>query len=177
MINWRDESGHGRPDLDEAPAKSPCATQQSGRTRTASQPFFRRKGKEGGRRRCRLAKGIVTDLRAVRSGPLMASQFPGAQHFDPRYQYQSAKFDVDGFRIDTLKFIEPDFAQAFGNSMREFALSIGKKNFFTFGEVYDNEEQIARFIGRQATEDAIWWASTRLWTSPFFSGCPAWPKD
>jgi glycosidase len=34
--------------------------------------------------------------------------------------------------------------------MREFALSIGKKNFFTFGEVLDSnvEQDIARFIGR-----------------------------
>lgn len=32
--------------------------------------------------------------------------------------------------------------------MREFALTVGKTNFFTFGEVYDNEETIARFTGR-----------------------------
>src|SRR5207237_5148730 len=50
------------------------------------------------------------------------------------------------------KYIEPDFAQVFGNAMREFALAIGKKNFFTFGEVYDDEEQIARFIGRNSSE-------------------------
>ncbi|MGH9896359.1 MAG: alpha-amylase family glycosyl hydrolase, partial [bacterium] len=67
-------------------------------------------------------------------------------------QYLIAKFDVDGFRIDTLKYIEPEFAQVFGNAMREFALAIGKKNFFSFGEVYDDEETIARFIGRTAAE-------------------------
>jgi len=69
------------------------------------------------------------------------------------YQYAIAAFDVDGFRIDTLKFIEPDFALVFGNAMREYALSIGKRNFFTFGEVYDSEEQIARFIGRPTSVD------------------------
>ena len=31
--------------------------------------------------------------------------------------------------------------------------SIGKKNFFTYGEVYDEEDRIAHFIGRQATDD------------------------
>jgi glycosidase len=36
--------------------------------------------------------------------------------------------------------------------MREYALSIGKKNFFTFGEVFDGEERIAEFIGRN-TQD------------------------
>ena len=44
-----------------------------------------------------------------------------------------AKFDIDGFRIDTLKYLDDEFALTFGNAMREFALSIGKKNFFTFG--------------------------------------------
>jgi hypothetical protein len=38
--------------------------------------------------------------------------------------------------------------------MREFALSIGKKNFFTFGEVLDGNEEsdIARFIGKNTTD-------------------------
>ena len=58
------------------------------------------------------------------------------------YQHAVAKWDVDGFRIDTLKYVEPDFA-----------LEIGKRNFFTFGEVYDSEEQIARFIGRPTSVD------------------------
>ena len=68
------------------------------------------------------------------------------------YQYVIAKFDVDGFRIDTLKHVERDFARVFGNAMREFALSIGKKNFFTFGEVFDNEEKLAQYTGRFASD-------------------------
>jgi len=64
------------------------------------------------------------------------------------YQYVIARFDVDAFRIDTLKYIPADYERTFGNAMREFALSAGKKNFFTFGEVYDNEPEIAKFIGR-----------------------------
>jgi glycosidase len=64
---------------------------------------------------------------------------------------------VDGFRIDTLKFISPDFERTFGNAMREFALSAGKKIFFSFDEVYDNENEIALFIGRNtsATGDVV----------------------
>jgi glycosidase len=73
------------------------------------------------------------------------------------FQYAIARFDVDGFRIDTLKFVTPEFERIFGNAMREFALSVGKKNFFTFGEVYDNENTIAQFIGRNtsATGDVV----------------------
>lgn len=67
-------------------------------------------------------------------------------------QYLIAKFDLDGFRIDTLQYVEADFARTFGNAMREYALSIGKKNFFTFGEVWqdDDEDKIAEFIGRNS---------------------------
>jgi glycosidase len=69
------------------------------------------------------------------------------------HQYLIAKYDIDGFRIDTLKYLEPDFASEFGSAVREYALTIGKKNFFTFGEVYDQEEKIARFIGRNGNAD------------------------
>jgi glycosidase len=42
----------------------------------------------------------------------------------------------------------------FGNAMREFAESIGKRNFFTFGEVLDRtaEKDIPRFIGRDTLD-------------------------
>jgi glycosidase len=68
------------------------------------------------------------------------------------YQLLIAKYDVDAFRIDTLKYIDRGFAREFGNAMREYAQSIGKKNFFTFGEVYDSEEKIAAFIGRDTLD-------------------------
>jgi glycosidase len=71
------------------------------------------------------------------------------------HQYLIAKFDLDGYRIDTLQYVEADFARSFGNSMREYALSIGKKNFFTFGEVWqDNDEaKIAEFVGRNTEKN------------------------
>jgi glycosidase len=84
-------------------------------------------------------KEFVTALPEVRSALIRC------------YQYAIANWDVDGFRIDTLKYIEPDFALLFGNAMREFALQIGKRNFFTFGEVYDDEYKIAQFVGRRRT--------------------------
>jgi glycosidase len=70
------------------------------------------------------------------------------------YQHLIAAFDIDGYRIDTLMYVERDFARIFGNAMREFALSIGKKNFLTFGEVWmdDDEAAIARFVGRDTRD-------------------------
>ena len=68
------------------------------------------------------------------------------------HQYLIAQFDVDGFRIDTLKFISPEFARTFGSEIREFARSAGKHNFWMFGEIYDSEETISRFIGRDPSQ-------------------------
>ena len=69
------------------------------------------------------------------------------------YNYLIAKYDVDGFRIDTVKYVAPSAVQTFGNAVREFALSVGKKNFFTFGEIADNETVIAGFVGRNGPHD------------------------
>jgi glycosidase len=64
------------------------------------------------------------------------------------HQYLIARYDIDGFRVDTVKYVDPEAIEVFGNAMREFALSVGKKNFFVFGEVYDDEATIASFVGR-----------------------------
>jgi glycosidase len=66
------------------------------------------------------------------------------------HQYLIARYDFDGYRIDTVKYVHPQAVEIFGNAMREFALSVGKTNFFSFGEIYDNEDTIARFVGRNA---------------------------
>jgi glycosidase len=68
------------------------------------------------------------------------------------YQYLIAKFDFDGFRMDTVKHVEPDAVEIFCNAIREFAQTLGKRNFFTIGEIYDSEETINRFVGRHSTE-------------------------
>jgi hypothetical protein len=93
-------------------------------------------------------KELVTEYRIP--GPGI---YPVRNALIRAYQYLIGKFDLDGYRIDTLQYVEPDCARVFGNAMREYALSIGKKNFLTFGEVWqdDDEARIAEFIGRNTT--------------------------
>lgn len=79
-------------------------------------------------------------------------QYPVLSILILAYWYLMAKFDIDGYRIDTVKYVDPDKVEQFGNAMREFALSIGKRNFFTFGEIYDDEATIEDFIGRNTTD-------------------------
>jgi glycosidase len=70
------------------------------------------------------------------------------------HQYIIAKFDIDGFRIDTLKHVSREFALTFSNAIREFAFSIGKKNFFIFGEAKSNDERLlASYTGRFTSEE------------------------
>ncbi|MEP7371875.1 MAG: alpha-amylase family glycosyl hydrolase [Chitinophagaceae bacterium] len=112
--------------------------------------YFRRKGTNGNDGDFDRLKELVTEYREPGTGV-----FPVRSYLISAYQYLIAKFDLDGYRIDTLQYIEPEFARIFGNAMREYALSIGKKNFFTFGEVWqdDDEERIAQFIGRNTEKD------------------------
>jgi glycosidase len=167
-IRWRDEHGQGHVDMTTPPTDpAPDAAVWPGELRRNE--FFRRQGR-GGEAGGDFAslKELVTDAQAPR--------FPVRDALIRAFQYLIARFDADGFRIDTLKYIEPEFAQVFGNAMREFALSIGKKNFFTFGEVYDNEEQIARFIGRNTTADGDLVGVDAALDFPLFFGLPAVAK-
>jgi hypothetical protein len=134
--------------------------------------LFRRKGKGGE------AEGDFESLKELVTGFVentpLGSSIAARKTLIRAYQYLIAKFDLDGFRIDTLKFIEPAFARIFGNAMREFALSIGKRNFLTFGEVFDSEEKITRFIGRNAVEaDEPIGAALDF---PLFFKRPGWPR-
>lgn len=118
--------------------------------------FFRRKGKSEKDRSGELIgdfdslKELATDFFEVT--PERGLYHPVRDILIKTHQYAIARFDVDGFRIDTLKHVEREFARIFGNSIREFALSIGKANFFTFGEVADSDEKVAEYTGRFATD-------------------------
>ena len=145
-IAWRDEHGEARQDwpVGENIVNPPLdATVWPVELRRNA--FFRRQGlpQAGGDQ-------TIGDFASLKQ---MLTADPQLQVVLIRaYQLLIAKYDVDAFRIDTLKYIDRGFAREFGNAMREYAQSIGKKNFFTFGEVYDNEEKITAFIGRDTVD-------------------------
>jgi len=51
------------------------------------------------------------------------------------FKYWIALTDCDGFRIDTVKHISLEEARNFCGAIREFADSLGKRNFFLVGEI------------------------------------------
>ena len=172
-IAWRDADGCSRPDWNQIPA-DPNLSQDAAvwPKEFQSNQFFRRQGKGAGTiGDFEVLKQMVTDLGAFT--PQDGQHFPVRNALIRVYQYLIARYDVDGYRIDTLKYVSPDFARIFGNAMREYAASLGKQNFFTFGEVYDNEDKIAAFIGRNTSVDSDGMGvEKRRWISRSSSPCP-----
>jgi glycosidase len=145
-VQWRDAQGNPHPEWpDIATVPNPSADELVWPIELQKNDWFRRQGMPGP------ADDTLGDFSSLKQ---FRTDLPALQEFLIRaYQYVIARFDVDGYRIDTLRYLKNNLPLLFGNSIREFALSIGKKNFFTFGEVFvgDAEEEIARFIGRTTT--------------------------
>ena len=51
------------------------------------------------------------------------------------YKFWIAFADVDGFRVDTVKHMEPGATRLFTSAIHEFAQSLGKERFFLVGEI------------------------------------------
>lgn len=51
------------------------------------------------------------------------------------YQFWLAFADLDGFRVDTVKHMDPEAARYFSSEIHEFAQSIGKENFYLIAEI------------------------------------------
>lgn len=150
-VEWRDANGNPNaawPAVENVPVKPPDALVWP--TELQLNEYFRRQGNA--------APGGDDTIGDFASLKQLRTDDPNLQDaLIAAYQYVIARFDVDGFRIDTLRYLKGDLPRIFGNAMREFALTIGKENFFTFGEVLDQtaEEDIAKFIGRNTQDPTL----------------------
>ena len=123
--------------------------------------YFRRQGQPGP------ADDTVGDFASLKQ---MMTETPAVQNALIRaYQYVIGRFDIDGFRIDTLRYLKGGLPLTFGNAIREYALAIGKKNFFTFGEVWTANWSSPSPISSAATRTiaGIWSASMQPLTILF----------
>jgi len=85
------------------------------------------------------------------------------------YQTWIEDFDVDGFRIDTMRHVNDEFWRSFGPDVLAFAHDHGKDDFFMFGEVYDTSRSLtSRFTtidGQQAVLDFPFQDAARAFVS------------
>ena len=143
-VEWRDASGNPVPaDTDVAQIPGPSTDSIVWPVELQQNAYFRRQGEMPAPDDDTIGdfaslKQLRTDNTDVQNALIRA------------FQYVIARYDIDGFRIDTLRYLKGNLAVTFGNSMREYALVLGKKNFYTYGEVWDDtaERDIATIIGR-----------------------------
>ncbi|MGW7430943.1 pullulanase-type alpha-1,6-glucosidase [Streptomyces sp. NPDC054861] len=58
------------------------------------------------------------------------------------YQRWVRDFDIDGFRIDTVKHVNTEFWTQWATALDEYAAQRGRDDFFMFGEVYSADPAI-----------------------------------
>ncbi|HZE96579.1 MAG TPA: alpha-amylase family glycosyl hydrolase [Planctomycetota bacterium] len=66
--------------------------------------------------------------------------------------YWIREADIDGFRVDAVKHMGELACSRFCSGVREYAYTLGKRNFFLFGEVATpSDEVIDRYIGQNTS--------------------------
>jgi glycosidase len=90
------------------------------------------------------------------------------------FQYWIEAADFDGFRIDTLKHVEPEFFEVFAPAMRKYAASLGKKNFFMFGEAFDGNDWLLGSYTHGEGVDSVFYFSAKyqVFDDVFGRGAP-----
>jgi glycosidase len=61
--------------------------------------------------------------------------YPALRALIDVYKYWIAEADLDGFRVDTVKHMDPGAVRYFAGAIHEFAQSIGKEKFYLIGEI------------------------------------------
>ncbi|MFF4355350.1 pullulanase-type alpha-1,6-glucosidase [Streptomyces sp. NPDC001604] len=76
------------------------------------------------------------------------------QGMEKIYERWVRDFDIDGFRIDTVKHVDMDFWTQWATALDAYAARQGRKNFFMFGEVYSADTSITSPYVTQGRLDA-----------------------
>jgi glycosidase len=63
--------------------------------------------------------------------------------------------DLDGYRVDTVKHMDPGAARLLGSSMKEFAARIGKDNFYLIAEITGGRQFAFEMLGITGLDAAL----------------------
>lgn len=83
-------------------------------------------------------EGDFFDLKDIHLGQGTVDSYipsPALRALCRAYKYWIAYADIDGFRVDTVKHMEPGATRFFTSVIHEFAQRIGKENFYLIGEI------------------------------------------
>lgn len=76
-------------------------------------------------------------------------------HLIDVFKFWIAFADVDGYRIDTVKHMEPGAVRVFANSIHEYAQSLGKDNFYLIGEVTGGRQNAVNIVNTTGINAAL----------------------
>lgn len=71
------------------------------------------------------------------------------------YKFWIAFADIDGFRVDTVKHMDPGAARFFTAVIHEFAQSLGKENFYLIGEITGGRDLAFRTLEQTGLDAAL----------------------
>jgi glycosidase len=83
-------------------------------------------------------EGDFFDLKDVHQGVGPVDAYQPSEAFRHQlnvYKYWMAFADLDGYRVDTVKHMDPGASRLLGSAMHEFAARIGKDNFCLIAEI------------------------------------------
>ncbi len=83
-------------------------------------------------------EGDFFDLKDVHQGAGPVDAYLPSEAFKHQldvYRYWMAFADLDGYRVDTVKHMDPGASRLLGSVMHEFAARIGKDNFYLIAEI------------------------------------------
>jgi glycosidase len=83
-------------------------------------------------------EGDVADLKDVYHGQGSLEDYvpsPALLNLCKIYRFWMAYADLDGYRVDAVKHMDPGATRFFASSIHEYAQSLGKENFYLIGEI------------------------------------------
>jgi glycosidase len=80
---------------------------------------------------------------------------PALRFLTDVYRFWIAFADIDGFRLDTVKHMEPGAVRFFATAIHEFAESIGKENFTIIGEITGGRAYAATILDTTGLDAAL----------------------
>jgi len=76
-------------------------------------------------------------------------------HLIKIYRFWIAWADIDGFRLDTVKHMDPGAVRYFVSAIHEFAQSIGKENFPVIGEITGGRSNAINILDATGLDAAL----------------------
>jgi glycosidase len=71
------------------------------------------------------------------------------------YKFWIAYADIDGYRIDTVKHMDPGAARFFTSVIHEFTQRLGKENFYLIGEITGGRQRAFRTLEQTGLDAAL----------------------